>query len=449
VSTAFVDYFRCPSEFAAFDASELAEDKGFFTFDGATCYGRRRAGSQVSVSSGLPDVTRDVECDRTGLRLPFDLSEVVSNLRYEHYFRNAPRYLERVTGGTAARSIYYFFRPILPVAVRKHLQKVRLSGWDKIAFPRWPVDLTVDSLMSKVMALELKQLGIGRIPFIWFWPDGARGCGILTHDVEDRAGRDFCDRLMDLDDSYGIKSAFQIVPEARYEKSVALCMAIRRRGFEVNVHDLNHDGRLFHSRQQFLRRAAEINDYARAFQSLGFRSASLYRQQGWYGLLEFSYDMSVPNVAHLEPQRGGCCTVMPYFVGDLLELPLTTAQDYSLFHILGDYSIALWKKQMDLILSRNGLISVLTHPDYLIERRARAVYMELLAYLRKLQEESRVWMALPAEVNRWWRSRYLLKLVRDGPSWRIEGPDHHRARLAYASLRDNRLVFDVDGAETS
>ena len=60
--------------------------------------------------------------------------------------------------------------------------------------------------------------------------------------------------------------------------------------------------------------------------------------------------MSVPNVAHLEPQRGGCCTVMPYFIGDILELPLTTTQDYSLFHILGDYSIALWKQQIELIL---------------------------------------------------------------------------------------------------
>ena len=62
----------------------------------------------------------------------------------------------------------------------------------------------------------------------------------------------------------------------------------------------------------------------------------MYREQQWFDAFEFSYDMSVPNVAHLEPQRGGCCTVMPYFVGDILELPLTTTQDYSLFHILGD-----------------------------------------------------------------------------------------------------------------
>ena len=37
----------------------------------------------------------------------------------------------------------------------------------------------------------------------------------------------------------------------------------------------------------------------------------MYRNQDWYDVFEFSYDMSVPNVAHLDPMRGGCCTVMP------------------------------------------------------------------------------------------------------------------------------------------
>ncbi len=74
---------------------------------------------------------------------------------------------------------------------------------------------------------------------------------------------------------------------------------------------------------------------------------------------------------------------MPYFIGKILELPLTTAQDYSLFHILEDYSIDLWKQQLSLIRRRNGLISFLTHPDYLIERRSRKVYESLLDYLRE------------------------------------------------------------------
>ena len=121
---------------------------------------------------------------------------------------------------------------------------------------------------------------------------------------------------------------------------------LRARGFEVNLHDLNHDGHLFADQDAFLRHARRINDYAPEFGCRGFRSGAMYREQDWFEAFEFSYDMSVPNVAHLEPQRGGCCTVMPYFIGDLLELPLTTAQDYSLFHILGDYSTTLWKEQI-------------------------------------------------------------------------------------------------------
>jgi hypothetical protein len=170
----------------------------------------------------------------------------------------------------------------------------------------------------------------------------------------------------------------------------------------------------------------------------------MYRKQEWFDALDVSYDMSVPNVAHLEPQRGGCCTVMPYFIGDILELPLTTAQDYSVFHILGDYSIELWKKQIDLIRGKHGLISFITHPDYLIEKSARQVYRDLLGHLSRLRMTERLWIALPGEVDRWWRNRSQMKLVRNGTSWQIEGPDKDRACVAYARLENDQLVYSVE-----
>jgi hypothetical protein len=113
-----------------------------------------------------------------------------------------------------------------------------------------------------------------------------------------------------------------------------------------------------------MRRVAKINHYGREWGVDGFRAAVLYRRQEWFKDLEFSYDMSVPNVAHLDPQRGGCCTVMPYFVGGLLELPVTTTQDYTLFHILRDYKADLWKTQIELIMEKHGLLSFIVHPDY-------------------------------------------------------------------------------------
>ena len=45
-------------------------------------------------------------------------------------------------------------------------------------------------------------------------PTARESCAMMTHDVEGPAGTAFCDRLMDLDDSFGIKSAFQLVPDA-------------------------------------------------------------------------------------------------------------------------------------------------------------------------------------------------------------------------------------------
>jgi len=83
-----------------------------------------------------------------------------------------------------------------------------------------------------------------------------------------------------------------------------------------------------------MKRVARINAYGKEFGATGFRAGVLYRNQRWFDALDFEYDSSVPNVAHLDPQRGGCCTVMPYFVGKMLELPVTMTQDYTLFHIL-------------------------------------------------------------------------------------------------------------------
>ncbi len=446
--TAFATYFKCHDDLGDFGISgQLSAEEGYFSLGDAVCYGRC-SGSVPSpyVSGRLPDVSHAIGREGGRLRLPFDLSEVVTNLQQERYRQPPPGYLERITGARAARNAYYFFRPSLPIAVRKHFQRIRLNGWRSIPFPRWPVDTSVETLMQTAMTLVLKSSGTREVPFIWFWPDGADACVMMTHDVEGQAGAEFCEQVMDLDDSFGIKSSFQVVPEMRNPAATTLVEAIRRRGFEVNLHDLHHDGDLFTDRQRFLELAAQINRHSRELQCDGFRAGAMYREQRWFDAFEFSYEMSVPNGAHLEPQRGGCCTVMPYFVGRVLELPLTTTQDYSLFHILGEYSTALWRQQVQTILRANGLISFITHPDYLRESRARAVYRDLLEYLGRLRAERNVWFAPPSDVDRWWRSRQQMTIVPDGDRWRVDGPDCDRARVAYVRLEGDQVVYSLGEA---
>lgn len=447
MKSAFLDHYRCPETFATFTLSgELSEDSGYFRFGPDTiCFGRSSSGFRAGhATDELYDALTDVALDGAMLQLPFSPSEIVANLRYERYASASNRNGKMLHGESALRKVYYLVRPLLTVSVRKHLQRIRLRDWNEIPFPGWPVDPTVERILEMLLILLLKAHAVDKIPFVWFWPNGFPSCAIMTHDVEALPGRDFCSHLMDLDDAYGIKSSFQIVPEGRYPVSKGFLNTIQSRGFEIDIHDLNHDGHLFSDRERYLRRAERINRYSREYGAAGFRSAALYRNLDWFEALDFSYDMSVPSVGHLEAQRGGCCSVMPFFIGKILELPVTTTQDYSLFHILNHYSIDLWKRQLTLIMEKHGLASFIVHPDYILEHRARDTYKALLAYLSQLRSEGKIWIALPREVDHWWRERSQMRLSRRGNKWEIEGPGKERARVAYASLEEDCVVYHLE-----
>ena len=70
---------------------------------------------------------------------------------------------------------------------------------------------------------------------------------------------------------------------------------------------------------------------------------------------------------------------MPYFVGRILEIPVTTPQVYALFHSLDEYSLDLWKAQTKLIMDKQGLVSFIVHPDYVIDQKPQRIYRELLS----------------------------------------------------------------------
>jgi len=437
-----IERYRLPESFVKYSRNfDPAQPQGFFTFgEGTVCFGSCSAETLApSVDDGLGDVRDCVRFNGGTLHLPFDPDQIVDNTLLERYPPNA----RDLSTQPVLRSVYYTLRPLLPVTVRKYLQRIYLAGWEKARFPRWPVDVSVERILEQCLGLLMKAQGLETLPFIWFWPDAYDSCAIVTHDVETEAGRNFCSSLMDFDDSIGIKSAFQIVPEGRYTVSPAFLAEIRGRGFEVNVHDINHDGYLFHNQKQFMQRIIAANRYGRVFGAQGFRAGVMYRNQQWFHALDFEYDMSIPNAAHLEPQRGGCCTVFPYFIGRLLELPLTTTQDYAMFHFLNEYSLDLWKRQIALIRQKNGLIHILTHPDYILKKREQETYLQLLRYLDRLRRTENVWITTPAHLNTWWRARSKLSLIRDGSEWRIKGAGAERARLAYARLNGDTISYEI------
>lgn len=440
-----VDYYRCPESLGWLVTSpRWSGEPGYFRLGKDTvCNGGLANGEVAACLNGLLLGALDHLSGQAGqIVLPFDAAEVIENLRRERYaarFRQEGRRLDGLL-----QKGYYSLRPLLGASTRRHVQRMRLlPGWKKIKFPHWPVDSTVEHVHRKLLALAMKARGLKQMPFIWFWPEGFSSCAIITHDVEGACGKDFCSQLMGIDEAFDFRSAFQIVPEGRYTVTEEFLGGFSNRGFEVNVHDLRHDARLFAKQEAFRQHAARINEYVRKWNSKGFRSGVLYRNADWYGAFDFSYDMSIPTVAHLDPQRGGCCTVMPFFIGRIVELPLTTTQDYTLFHILGDYSIQLWREQIALIRASHGLINILVHPDYVIDQRAQRSYRELLTHVSELRAAGEIWTPLPGEVADWWRRRRQMELAFEDEAWRVRGPGSERARVAFAELSGDEVVYTL------
>lgn len=441
-----IEAYRCPPSILNMELqSELGNGAGFFQFGpGLICYGRSSKGfRKEQVGPNLYDVAADVQSHAAEILLPFNPKEIVENLRLERYPGTRESWIR-----SSGRKIYYQLRPFLNHSIRRQIQKFQLSGWRTRPFPGWPVDSTVECIHEQLLLLVLRATGADRIPFIWFWPEGKPSCVIMTHDVEGEVGRKFCPELMDLDDSFGIKSSFQLVPQGSYSVSSDFLATIRSRGFEIGIQDLNHDGRLYDNRAEFVRRANLINQYSREYGAKGFRSGVLYRKPEWYDALDLSFDMSIPNTARLDPQRGGCCTVMPYFIGNILELPVTTTQDYMLFHLLGERSIELWKTQIKLILDKHGLVSFIVHPDYVMHDGVKGIYTDMLGYLRELRASRNVWVTRPSDVDHWWRQRSNMQLVRNGSEWLVQGEGAERAVVAYARNVDGSLVHELQPSLT-
>ena len=86
--TALDQYFRCADlSLDGVTTGVLSVDPGFFRFGPNTiCYGRSAAGFlSQRADQPLYDVFDDTSIDGSTVHLPFDLGEIVENLRAERY----------------------------------------------------------------------------------------------------------------------------------------------------------------------------------------------------------------------------------------------------------------------------------------------------------------------------------------------------------------------------
>ena len=80
--------------------------------------------------------------------------------------------------------------------------------------------------------------------------------------------------------------------------------------------------------------------------------------------LSFDFDCSFSDSDPYEPQPGGTCSVFPFFLAHMVELPYTMPQDHTLIHLLHRSPMQIWAMKAKWIESLGGMILTLVHPDY-------------------------------------------------------------------------------------
>lgn len=303
------------------------------------------------------------------------------------------------------KQLYYRVKPWFPRPLAILLRKVYRLRQEKQFELGWPVEDRYVRFQMKCAANLLRMRGMDSLPFLHFWPDHRRFAFVLTHDIEEEQGAAFVERVAELEEELGFRSVFNFVPE-RYPIDRGLQAALHAHGFEVGVHGLKHDGKLFLSRQIFEQRAAKINRYLHDWQAVGFRAPYMHRHPEWLQALNVEYDLSFFDTDPYEPMPGGTMSVWPFILGAFVELPYTLVQDHTLMEILKQPSPRLWLEKVDFIERSCGMALVNVHPDYLRKPTNFAIYKD---FLLAMKEKRDCWHALPCTVARWWQKRTLFK----------------------------------------
>ena len=295
--------------------------------------------------------------------------------------------------------IFYNLKPFIPRPVQIFIRRRIVFHKRQLYKHIWPIDPDA-----------------GKAPDKWLgWPDKKRFALVLSHDVDLQRGHDKCRQLMDLEENLGFKSSFSFVPE-RYNVSQTLRNEIISSGFEVSVHGLKHDGKLYSSKKIFQERATKINHYLQEWEAKGFTSPSTHHNLNWMHALNIEYDISTFDTDPFEPQPDAVSTIFPFRVQNnsseigFVELPYTLPQDFSLFVIMMEQNINIWKKKLDWIASKGGMALVNTHPDYMsfdndcsMETYPSDYYKEFLLYVRD-KYQGQYWHALPKEIAGFWKN---------------------------------------------
>ena len=349
----------------------------------------------------------------------------------EDYLREryATQGVARVAG------LYYLVKPLLPRSVQLAIRRRHARRRALREFPRWPAEDLLVRHQEEVFRQAIDASGGDSVPFVNFWPGGSRFAYVLTHDVEGPAGIENIERVRKVERAHGIVSSWNFVAED-YPIPNGLFERLRIDRCEIGLHGIHHNRKLWRNEKTFERTLPKIHRTLAEWQAVGWRSPVTYRNADWMPRLGTLYDSSFPDTDPFEPQAGGCCSIFPFFLDEMVELPITLVQDHTMWELLQRPGIDLWLEKAEWISEHHGLVNLDCHPDYLIAQDRLDLYDQFLGRLTSLGGG---WHALPREVASWWKDRASMQT--DGVT--VTGAGDWDATVAHARADGDRVVYDA------
>ena len=318
--------------------------------------------------------------------------------------------------------LYYKLKPYIP----RNIQILLRRRYTLLKKPRyksvWPID-------PKSATLPTGWCG---------WPEGKRFAFVLSHDVESAKGLRLIPEIVKMEQAFGLRSSFNFVA-GDYSVPDDLFHFLRESGCEIGVHGLHHKGNLFASYSEFLIQAKEINKFLKEWHAVGFRSPSMYHNLEWIHHLNIEYDSSTFDTDPFEPQNDGTGTIFPFHVhhgngNRYVELPYTLPQDFTVFILMGEKNIDIWKHKTQWVVEQGGMAFINVHPDYmndgstpsLADEYPLGFYREFLTWVYQNYKKE-YWHALPREISQYFSQQQAVS--------RIETP-RHETRLETSQAQE-------------
>lgn len=289
---------------------------------------------------------------------------------------------------------------------RMHRIVTRFSGplenhsRTRLIFPRWPCETALVGYWKRWLSDVLEEFRLSDAWHLAFWPEGAKCSIVLTHDIRNANDLTQIGEICDIEERLGFRSAWYL-PVEDFEIEWCQIEELQSRGFEFGIRGTRTDQETPGDERKLQRLEPSLQRAIRDHYYRGFRAPSVCRDVSRIGGQDFDFDSSFCDTDPFDQRPGGTCSVFPFFIGKLVELPITLGRDHTIIQLLRRNPLSTWSLKARWLANAGAMILLATEPRYLSIASYGDAYKNFLVDVSKIK----AWHALPSEVAAWWRLR--------------------------------------------